>query len=167
MINRAFSFSAQLIETRVRQLHRSQQFTRHERYIPCGLPRYLCRLNFLSLSNDRIDIAFACGAEGLHLGQSDLPLDKARRLLPPNVFIGWSVASMSDVLQSATLPVDYLGVSPIFATLTKTDTKNAWGLDGLAGVARRYPIALGSPLGAFMRAVHVKCCEQVLTALLS
>jgi len=63
--------------------------------------------------------------------------------------------------------VDYLGVSPIFATPTKTDTKNAWGLDGLAGGARRYPIALGPPLAAFMRTVHVKCCEQALTALLS
>lgn len=82
--------------------------------------------------NDRIDIALACGAEGVHLGQSDLPVAQARQLLPPEVFIGWSVETMSDVLQSATLPVDYLGVSPIFATPTKTDTGIAWGLEGLA-----------------------------------
>jgi thiamine-phosphate pyrophosphorylase len=86
------------------------------------------------LINDRIDIALACGAEGVHLGQSDLPIDQARRLLPPNVFIGWSVESMDDVIQSAMLPVDYLGVSPIFATPTKIDTKNAWGLNGLSRV---------------------------------
>lgn len=84
--------------------------------------------------NDRIDIALACGAEGVHLGQSDLPVDEARRLLPPDVFIGWSVESMDDVLQSAALPLDYLGVSPVFATPTKTDTRNAWGLEGLAAV---------------------------------
>ena len=84
--------------------------------------------------NDRIDIALACGAEGVHLGQSDLPINQARRLLPPNVFIGWSVESMNDVIQSAMLPVDYLGVSPIFATPTKIDTKNAWGLEGLSRV---------------------------------
>ena len=81
--------------------------------------------------NDRIDIALACCAEGVHLGQSDMPVEMARKLLPPDVFIGWSVESMTDVLQSAQLPVDYLGVSPIFATPTKTDTKNAWGIDGL------------------------------------
>lgn len=82
--------------------------------------------------NDRIDIALACGAEGVHLGQSDLPVAQARQLLPPGVFIGWSVETMNEVLQSATLPVDYLGVSPIFATPTKTDTGIAWGLEGLA-----------------------------------
>ena len=84
--------------------------------------------------NDRIDIALACGAEGVHLGQSDLPVADARKLLPPAVFIGWSVESMDEVLQSASLPVDYLGVSPVFATSTKTDTQPAWGLEGLARV---------------------------------
>ena len=84
--------------------------------------------------NDRIDIALACGAHGLHLGQSDLPVEAARKLLPPEVFIGWSVESMDDVRQSASLPLDYLGVSPVFATPTKVDTKNAWGLDGLAKI---------------------------------
>ena len=84
--------------------------------------------------NDRIDIALACGADGVHLGQSDLPVAAARELLPPGVFIGWSVESMADVAQSALLAVDYLGVSPIFATPTKRDTKTPWGLAGLAEV---------------------------------
>jgi thiamine-phosphate pyrophosphorylase len=96
--------------------------------------------------NDRIDIALASGADGVHLGQSDLPVAEARKLLPPEVFIGWSVESMDDVLQSAALPVDYLGVSPVFATPTKTDAGPAWGLDGLARVraATRLPlVAIG------------------------
>lgn len=84
--------------------------------------------------NDRIDIALACGADGVHLGQSDLPVAAARKLLPPDVFIGWSVESMDDVRQSASLPLDYLGVSPVFATPTKVDTKNIWGLNGLAQI---------------------------------
>ncbi len=92
--------------------------------------------------NDRIDIALACGAEGVHLGQSDLPAQAARKLLPNEVFIGWSVETMDDVVQSAAAPVDYLGVSPIFATPTKTDTKAPWGLAGLAAVraATRLPL---------------------------
>lgn len=109
--------------------------------------------------NDRIDIALACDAEGVHLGQSDLPVDKARRLLPPGIFIGLSVESLEEVLRSATLPLDYLGVSPIFATPTKTDTKHAWGLDGLAAVraATRLPlVAIGG--------IHAGNAREVLRA---
>jgi thiamine-phosphate pyrophosphorylase len=84
--------------------------------------------------NDRIDVALACGAQGVHLGQSDMPVVQARRLLPPEVFIGWSVETLDDVMLSASLPVDYLGVSPVFATPTKTDTAHAWGLAGLRRV---------------------------------
>ena len=84
--------------------------------------------------NDRIDIALACKADGVHLGQSDMPVELARRMLPPEVFIGWSVETHDDVVRSAHADVDYLGVSPVFATPTKTDTKTPWGLDGLATV---------------------------------
>lgn len=109
--------------------------------------------------NDRIDIAMACGADGVHLGQNDLPVDEARKLLPPGVFIGWSVESMDDVQQSAALPVDYLGVSPIFSTPTKTDTKDPWGLEGLAVVraATRLPlVAIGG--------IHAGNARDVLRA---
>lgn len=84
--------------------------------------------------NDRIDIALACGADGVHLGQSDLPVEQARQLLPAHVFIGWSVETLADVARAANLPVDYLGVSPVFSTPTKTDTHTPWGLDGLSQV---------------------------------
>jgi len=109
--------------------------------------------------NDRIDIALACGADGVHLGQNDLPADEARKLLPPGVFIGWSVESMDDVRQSAALPVDYLGVSPVFSTPTKTDTKDPWGLEGLAVVraATRLPlVAIGG--------IHAGNAREVLRA---
>ncbi len=109
--------------------------------------------------NDRIDIALACGADGIHLGQSDLPVDVARKLLPSEVFIGWSVESMGDVLQSASLPLDYLGVSPVFATPTKADTKTIWGLDGLAqirGVTNLPLVAIGG--------IHEGNAREVLRA---
>jgi thiamine-phosphate pyrophosphorylase len=96
--------------------------------------------------NDRIDIALASGAQGVHLGQSDMPVARARRLLPPHMFIGWSVETMQDVAQAAVLPLDYLGVSPIYATPTKTDARAPWGLDGLRCVraASRLPlVAIG------------------------
>lgn len=99
-----------------------------------ALKALLTPRNIALVINDRIDVALACDAEGVHLGQSDMPVEDARRLLPPEVFIGWSVETMDDVARSAALPVDYLGVSPIFATSTKTDTQAPWGLHGLQQV---------------------------------
>jgi thiamine-phosphate pyrophosphorylase len=84
--------------------------------------------------NDRVDVALAVGAAGVHLGQSDLPCEIARRLLGPTAIIGLSVETWDDVERAAHQPVDYLGVSPIFASPTKTDTKQPWGLPGLARV---------------------------------
>jgi len=100
---------------------------------PLGIPLVI---------NDRIDIALACGAQGVHLGQSDLPVAAARRLLPPQVFIGWSVETLHDVALSAELPVDYLGVSPVFATPTKTDTALPWELEGLTRARARTALPL-------------------------
>jgi thiamine-phosphate pyrophosphorylase len=109
--------------------------------------------------NDRIDIALACGAEGVHLGQSDMPVHIARRMLPPEVFIGWSVETPDEVAQSALLPVDYLGVSPVFATLTKTDTNTPWGLEGL----RRVRAATALPLVA-IGGIHLGNAQEVMRA---
>lgn len=110
------------------------------------LKALLAPLHIPLVINDRIDIALACGAQGVHLGQSDLPVEVARQWLPPEVFIGWSVERMADVHHAECLAVDYLGVSPVFATPTKTDTKTPWGLEGLAQVraATRLPlVAIG------------------------
>lgn len=84
--------------------------------------------------NDRIDVALACDAEGVHIGQDDMPYTIARKLMGPNAIIGLSVEKWKDVEESQSLNVDYIGVSPIFTTPTKTDTKGAWGLDGLARI---------------------------------
>lgn len=98
------------------------------------------------LINDRVDIALAAGADGVHLGQSDMPCEAARRLLGPDAVIGLSVETWEDVTAAQDLDVNYLGVSPIFATPTKTDTKIPWGLEGLARIRAysRHPlVAIG------------------------
>ncbi len=84
--------------------------------------------------NDRLDVALACGAHGVHLGQSDMPVALARQLLPPGVFIGLSVENLADVARAVRQPVDYLGISPVYATPTKTDTAAPWGLAGVCQV---------------------------------
>ncbi len=109
--------------------------------------------------NDRLDIALACGAQGVHLGQSDLPVQVARKLLPHHMFIGWSVETLDDVARSATLPLDYLGVSPVFATPTKTDTAQPWGLAGLQLVRA----ATALPLVA-IGGIHLGNAAQLMLA---
>jgi len=109
--------------------------------------------------NDRVDVALACRAHGLHLGQSDMPVELARQMLPPEVFIGLSVENLTDVQRSLSQPVDYLGVSPVFATPTKTDTALPWGLDGLRqvrGLSTLPLVAIGG--------IHPSNAAQVLQA---
>ena len=80
--------------------------------------------------NDRIDVALAVDADGVHIGQSDMPYQEARRLLGPDKIIGLSVETEEEVVAANTLDVDYVGVSPIFATPTKIDTLGPFGVEG-------------------------------------
>jgi len=96
--------------------------------------------------NDRIDVALASGADGIHIGQEDMPYATARKLMGKTAVIGLSVETWADVEASENLDVDYIGVSPVFATPTKTDTKDPWGLDGLRKIRAfsRHPlVAIG------------------------
>lgn len=83
------------------------------------------------LVNDRIDVALAVGAEGVHIGQSDMPYEMARELMGPEAIIGLSVETLDQAREAEGLNVDYFGVSPIFTSSTKTDTGTPWGLEGL------------------------------------
>jgi thiamine-phosphate pyrophosphorylase len=82
--------------------------------------------------NDRIDVALAVDADGVHLGQSDMPADIARLLLGKDKLLGLSVENEQQLMEAESLPVDYLGLSAIFATPTKTNIKKEWGIEGLA-----------------------------------
>ena len=96
--------------------------------------------------NDRIDVALAGGADGVHIGQDDMPYAEARRLMGPKAIIGLSVETWDDVVEAEALDINYLGVSPVFETPTKTDTKGNWGLEGLARIKAysRHPlVAIG------------------------
>lgn len=81
--------------------------------------------------NDRVDVALAVGADGVHIGQSDMPYFDTRRLMGPDAIIGLSVETPAQGIEADAFDVDYLGVSPIFSTPTKTDTRTEWGIEGL------------------------------------
>jgi len=92
--------------------------------------------------NDRLDIAMAAGADGVHLGQKDLPLEKAREIAPKGMIIGISAESVEDAAQAEAGGADYVGVSPVFLTPTKRDTARPQGLEGV----RRFRESVGIPV---------------------
>ena len=84
------------------------------------------------LINDRVDVALAIGADGVHIGQSDMPYPLARKLLGPKALIGLSIDTQEELRQAESYDVDYLGIGPVFPTSTKTDHKEFfWGIEGL------------------------------------
>jgi len=84
--------------------------------------------------NDRVDVALAVEADGVHLGQTDMPLVIAKRILADSMIIGISAESLEDAIEAEKGGADYLGVSPIYATPTKTDTAPPLGLKGLRAI---------------------------------
>ncbi len=99
------------------------------------LKKLLKPYNIPLIINDRLDIALAIDADGLHIGQSDLPWDVARRLLGNDKILGLSVETMEQTEESNHLDIDYIGISPVFATPTKTDTSMPFGLEGVKAVS--------------------------------
>lgn len=89
--------------------------------------------------NDHIDVALACGAEGVHIGQKDLPPEIARKLLGPRALIGLSVSNEREVDNANPLDtmIDYVGVGPVFDTPTKPDASAALGTQGIAALCAR------------------------------
>jgi len=86
--------------------------------------------------NDRLDVALASGADGVHLGQEDMALADARALAPEGFLIGVTVHDLREAVEAEKGGADYLGLSPIFATGSKSDAGSACGLDMLRKVKR-------------------------------
>ncbi len=83
------------------------------------------------LVNDRADLAVAVNADGVHLGQEDLPVDLTRIIVGPDKVIGLSTHNLAQVREGSSLPVDYLGIGPVFPSNTKKDHAKPIGLDGV------------------------------------
>jgi thiamine-phosphate pyrophosphorylase len=96
----------------------------------------------LLIVNDRVDVALAVEADGAHVGQDDLPVTVARRLLGPERILGVSAASIGEAEEAVAGGADYLGVGPIFPSLGKPDAGPATGVALLTELARRYTLPL-------------------------
>jgi len=92
------------------------------------------KANIKIIINDRVDIALALKADGVHLGQDDLPPEKAREILGKNAIIGFSTHSVAQAFEAIKLPVDYIAIGPVFATQTKENPDEVVGLEGVEAV---------------------------------
>ena len=102
------------------------------------------KLGVQIIVNDRVDIAIAVKADGVHLGQDDLPPDRARVLLGPDRIIGFSTHSLQQALEADLAPVDYVAIGPIFQTSTKERPEPVVGLD----IIREAKQGITKPLAA-------------------
>jgi len=94
------------------------------------------------LVNDQIDLALAVGADGVHLGQDDLPAWVARSILGKQAIIGISTHTLSEAIQAERDGADYIGFGPIFSTDTKTDAKTPVGIPAITEIAKAVRIPL-------------------------
>jgi thiamine-phosphate diphosphorylase len=100
------------------------------------------------LVNDRIDVALAAGADGVHLGQSDMHPSDARRLLGRGAIIGLTLKTAAQADEMFRMPVDYACIGGVFATTSKDNPDPPIGLEGFARVAFRARLAASVPVGA-------------------
>ncbi|STX51075.1 phosphomethylpyrimidine kinase/thiamin-phosphate pyrophosphorylase [Legionella busanensis] len=102
------------------------------RPLALALKSLLTRLHIPFIINDHVTLALEIDADGVHIGQSDMPPLEARRLLGPTKIIGYSVESYAELTRANQLNcIDYIAASAVFPSQTKTDCKTIWNLDGL------------------------------------
>ncbi|MGO2131999.1 MAG: thiamine phosphate synthase [Halomonas sp.] len=112
--------------------------------------------------NDRLEVALASGADGLHIGQDDGDVTAARKALGPEAILGLSVQHLDQLTQLNTDTLDYLGLGPVFATATKGDHATPIGFDGLAVLVAASPlpsVAIGGLKKEHVDAVHKSGAE--------
>ncbi len=98
------------------------------------IKEFLKDKNVPLIINDRVDVAMAVEADGVHLGQDDMPLKMARKLLKKSTLIGVSAHTRKEAAAAEKDGADYLGVGPVYSTATKTDTAPVCGPEGLRAI---------------------------------
>ncbi len=154
---------------RVIQVREKESGTRRAFEIALDIRALTSRYGALLIVNDRVDVAMASGADGVHLGQLDLPLETARRLMGPDALIGLSITDVEQLASPDVQAADYLGVGAVFPTGTKADAAlPGLALLGEARAATRAPIvAIGGirPENAALPIVAGADCLAVITAI--
>jgi thiamine-phosphate pyrophosphorylase len=139
---------------------RDKHASSRQLYEACAELKELLRDSGCSLIvNDRADVARAVDADGVHLGQDDLPVEMARRILAPDKTIGRSTHSVDQVIEADRSAADYIAYGPIFSTASKETPDPVVGLEGLRvarGATRKPLVAIGG--------ITLQNASEVLTA---
>ncbi len=137
IVQQAVEGGVTIVQLRAKEMSTRQFVDIGERLLGCLKP-----LGVPLIINDRVDIAHAIKADGVHLGQSDLGVSEARAILGTQAIIGLSVETMEQAQTAEIEEVDYLAASPVFFTKTKQDCAESWGLKGLQQLCAfsSYPI---------------------------
>ena len=102
----------------------------------------ICKGKSLFIINDRVGIALSVDADGVHLGQGDMPYDTARKLLGKDKIIGVTVHDVKKAIQAENKGANYLGVSPIFATTTKSDAGKPCGVEVIKEIKKNCKVPI-------------------------
>ncbi len=116
----------------------TREFIRQARQLKILLANY----NVPLIVNDRVDVAIAADADGIHLGQSDMAIADARKIVGSSVIIGISAESLEDAIKAEKQGADYIGISPVFNTSTKKDTAPPLGIKGVKEIRNHVHIPL-------------------------
>ncbi|YCI78330.1 thiamine phosphate synthase [Bacillus sp. R1-10] len=104
-----------------------------------ALKQLLNELSIPLIINDRVDIALAVGADGIHIGQDDLPLPVVKKMVPEDMIVGVSVSTLEEALEAERNGADYIGVGSVFPTKTKQDA-TLMALEDLGEICRSVSI---------------------------
>jgi len=141
VIEQAVAGGVTLVQIREKDIH-CRQFLEIARQTKSLLTKKQIPL----IINDRVDVALAIGADGIHIGQEDMPVEDVRKLVGPSMAIGLSVNTLDQVREANKLQVDYIGVGPIYPTKTKKDAKKpllAHGFEAISDQSIHPVVAIG------------------------
>ena len=128
-VSRLIGGGAKLIQLREKDLSSQQFYLEAEKALEIARQK-----NVKILINDRVDLALCLKADGVHLGQDDLPPEMARKILGDQAIIGFSTHNLTQAIEAAKMPIDYLAIGPIFGTQTKENPDPLVGLENLKRV---------------------------------
>lgn len=121
--------------------YRNKTATTKKFYLDALKLRKICK-DATFIINDRVDIALAVGADGVHIGEKDLPLDVVRKILGEKRIIGFSTHSLKEAIKAQNIGADYISIGPIFKTTTKADAHKPVGLEILEKIRKRIKIPI-------------------------
>ncbi len=134
-VRRAVEGGVTIVQYRSEQLNHEQQ---REQVLP--LQAYLRSVGVPLIINDNVQLAVEIDADGIHIGQDDMPVPQARALIGPHKILGLTVTTPEQMAAVDTALVDYLGCGPVYPTITKDDAPPPMGVEGWAELARMSPL---------------------------